>query len=465
MKKLFLSTNAFDERAEKFGLESKILMQNAAISLANEVRKNVKKGSKILGVAGGGNNGADVIAALRILQGDYESELFLSVDKLKPLAEFELDLALKFGVKQVLDIGNKNAHKCVIDGIFGSGLNKNLDDNQKNLITCLNPKNAYKIACDFPSGLDADGRVRGACFCADVTIAMGGLKLGLFSDAAKEFVGRVKRARLGLSDVKFQGVADGYLLQKKDIRLPFRRRQNTNKGDFGHAFFVCGELSGAAYLAALAAQKIGAGLVSLISQKEHILTHPELMMARKISAKMNAGAVGMGLSDSDLDALDINVLKDKKLVLDASLCRFALVLDLLNVNSVVTPHPREFCSLLRLAGIADLQTSSLQENRFKYAKIFTQKFACTLVLKGANTIIARRGRLFVARHGTSALAKGGSGDVLSGIIAGLMAQGFSPFRAAVTGVLTHALSARNFSANNYALTPKDIIKGLKWLKK
>ncbi|MCR4941758.1 MAG: NAD(P)H-hydrate dehydratase [Campylobacter sp.] len=464
MKNLYFKTENLDQRAVNFGLKSKILMENAAASMAKQVRKRIKKGSKILGVSGGGNNGADVIATLRILQGDYDCELYLTGQKLKFLALTQLQIAKNFGVKIVDNIGEKDTHKCVIEGIFGSGINRDLDENMENLVERLNQKKAYKIACDIPMGINPQGQIHSLCFKADLTLCMGGLKMGLYSDKAKDFCGNIKRAKLGLSDTKFQFQPDGYLLEKSDLKLPFRHEQNTNKGDFGHAFFVCGKLHGAAVLSAMAAQNIGAGLVSLIT-KNTIKADASLMQSKKITEKMLAGAVGMGLSENDIKKLDFDLLKSKKLVLDAGLCYEEKTLAILDENKVITPHPKEFVSLLKFAKIADISVSELQDNRFAYAKTFTKIFKCVLVLKGANTIIAKAGRVFVCDKGTNVLAKGGSGDVLAGIIAGLMAQGYTPLKAAVCGVLAHAFSAKKFKKNNYSLNPKDIIKGLKCLKK
>lgn len=465
MKRLFYQTLSLDKRAGNLGLSNEILMENAANAIAKHIRKKFKKGTKILGIAGSGNNGADVIATLRMLSGDYECELFLYNKKLKELSKFQLDIAKNFGVKIVDDIyDGLNGTKCIIDGIFGTGLNKELDEKSINLIKLLNHTNAYKIACDIPSGLNQNGQIYSKCFKADITITMGARKLGLYSDIAKDYVGTIKVANLGISNHKFEFGADAFLLEKSDMRLPFRVYQNLNKGSFGHAFFIAGELSGAAKLASMAAFCMGAGLVSIISKNKITDLDPSIMNTSKITANMNAGAIGMGLNKQDIDEIDINLLKDKKLVIDAALLRDKKVFEILNKDCVITPHPDEFCSLLALANIANLSIDELQNERFKYAKIWSKKFKGILVLKGANTIIASRGRLFIMDKGINALAKGGSGDVLSGLITSLLAQGFSPLRASITASLAHALCARKFKANNYSLKPQDIIKGIKWLQ-
>ncbi len=459
MKKLFLKTEILDNKAvQNFGLTHELLMENAALNLANFVRKKHKKGAKILGVCGGGNNGADVIAAIRMLKGDYKVRLFLTTTKLKPLTEFQLKIAKNLGVKITKKISKAD---CVIDGIFGSGLNRNLEQNHQKIIKKLNRLNAHKIACDVPSGLSQNGEILGACFKADDTICMGGLKLGCFSDVAKDFVGRVRRANLGVSAKKFQGKTDSFLLTKSDLKLPFRNKNCVNKGDFGHAFIIGGAMSGASHIAATSALKMGAGLVSIIGKSYK----NEIMSSDKISPKMNAGAVGMGLSNDDITGLSFEILSQKRLVIDASLCKNELVSKLLGLkNSIITPHPSEFCTLLKIAKIADIDVKTLQKNRFFYARQWSLRFKGVLVLKGANTIIAKNGKIYIMPFGSPCLAKGGSGDVLSGLCVSLLAQGYKPLKAAITATLAHALAVKKHK-NSYAITPKDIIKGVECLSK
>ena len=466
MKNLYLDTRVLDKRAsEKFDLSEEILMENAAASIANFVRKKFKKGMRVLGICGGGNNGADVLCALRMLEGEFECEFILASQNLKPLAIKQLERAKSAGVCECKDVENGlNGAKCVIDGLFGYGLNRNLDENHIELVSKINKSSAYTIACDMPSGLSSDGKVLGACLKADTTITMGARKLGLYSDAAKDFVGKIKVADLGISGQNYECESGYHLLEKCDLILPNRKNQCVNKGDFGHAFIISGEHVGASMLCAKATFAFGAGLVSVIGEQGlNLPTH--IMQASKISDKMNAGAVGMGLGKKGIEELDTQILKSKKLVLDADIFYSAKVLDLLNKNCVLTPHPKEFCSLLKLCDIADIDVKTLQENRFAYTKSWSEKFKAVLVLKGANTIIAKGGQIYIMTYGKNILAKGGSGDVLSGLVLALLAQSYEPLDAAISATLAHALSLRNFGKNSYALEPTDIIKGVKCLQK
>ena len=466
MKNLYLDTRVLDERAgEKFDLSEELLMENAAAAIANFIRKKFKKGVRVLGICGGGNNGADVLCALRMLEGEFECEFILASKNLKPLATKQLERAKFAGVRESKDAESSlNSAKCVIDGLFGSGLNRNLDEKHIELISKINASPAYIIACDLPSGLSSEGKVLGVCVKADATITMGGRKLGLYSDVAKDYAGKIKVATLGISTQNYECESDYHLLEKCDLMLPNRKKQCVNKGDFGHAFIISGERIGASKLCAKAAFAFGAGLVSVIGEQSlNLPTH--IMQASKISEKMNAGALGMGLGKRGVEGLDVEILKNKKLVLDADIFYSPKVLDLLSENCVLTPHPKEFCSLLKICKIADIDVQTLQENRHAYARTWSEKFKAVLVLKGANTIIAKDGQIYVMPYGKSALAKGGSGDVLSGLVLALLAQGYEPLNAAISATLAHALSLRNFDKNSYALEPTDIIKGVKCLRK
>ena len=546
MKKIFFSTEELDARASaKFGLSEQILMENAAGRIEGEIRNRLKKGSRILALCGGGNNGADAMAALRKLSGDFSCTALCVLENRSAAGKFQANAARAAGVK-LIDIANAKdacehvegasskdtcAHEiadsfslkgaseprgereslsgadisdsgdklcakfasakfetaehgsecgnldnecgkpsvlrdeitnadCIIDGIFGSGLNKALSSEICEILSLANSAKSLKIAVDIPSGIDKFGRILGGAFCADLTIAMGALKLALFSDGAKDYVGQIKVANLGISRSNFEGRSEYFLLQKSDLKLPLRTKQNTNKGDFGHTYVVSGQMSGAAQMAALAAHAIGSGLVSVVS--EGLLNLSPILMQKSSFDAARVVVCGCGLGERKID---LAALRDKSCVIDADLCYEREILSLLNANSnlILTPHPKEFCSLLKIAGIADISVSELQERRFELARAWSEKFSGVLVLKGANTLIAQAGIIYVCDKGSAALAKGGSGDVLAGLIGGLLAQSYSPLQASICGVLAHALAARAFAKNSYALNPLDLIEEVKWL--
>lgn len=487
MLKLYLSTAELDKRAcKRLSLSEDILQENAAFKIAQIIRDKFKPGSKIFGVCGGGNNGADVLSALRMLSGDYE--VFANLLFYSPKCELALRRAISAGVKisahkslknQLLFLKDLvsfkklkrkwlNKSECIIDGIFGSGLNRALQKSTIKAIKKINSANKFVIACDVPSGLNAYGIPMGACVRANVSVSMGALKLGLFSDVAKDFVGKIVVANLGISRSVFETKSDFYLLQKSDICLPIRNKNDTNKGSFGHVFALVGEHVGAALMALKSAFCFGAGLVSIVSEKDLNLPK-QIMRLGSINSRMNAGILGSGLGLQTNANKFIELLlndKEKALVIDADMFYDRRVLSFLSrKNCVLTPHPKEFASLLKIAGFGEYSIDMIQQNRFKLAREFSLKFKSTLVLKGANTIIAKSGKIYVMPFGVSSLAKGGSGDVLAGLIASLLAQGYSPLNAAINATLAHALSARRYKKASYSLTPNDIIKGIKCLVK
>lgn len=459
MKKLFLDTSKLDKRCiEYFGLSEEILMENAASAIEKEIRKKLTKKSKILAVCGGGNNGADGICAIRKLAKDYDCYLMLVSDRLNDMSKFQLNIAKNCGVEIVDKIYE---YDCYIDAIFGSGLNKDLEPKICEIIDTINAKNGLKLAVDIPSGINKFGQINTTAFKADITITMGALKFALFLDEAKEFVGRIKVANLGISKDNFETDTNNFVLTKQDLKLPFRDKKNSNKSDYGHLYVVCGEMKGAAEICAMAAASIGAGLVSLVSD-ENIGNLNPIIMQKSSFKEAKTMVCGCGLGK---DYINLEELTDKSAVIDADIFYKDEIVNLIKSNEslVLTPHPKEFVSLLKICGIADINVTKLQKNRFKYAKLYSKNYNNVLVLKGANTIIAYKSKLYIMPLGDSTLAKGGSGDALAGIIGGLLAQSYTPLDAAINGVLAHALSVKKNGYNSYAITPFEIIEGIKCL--
>lgn len=460
MKNVYFDTNELDNRAvNEFGISAEILMENAASAIEKLVRKKLKKGSKILALCGTGNNGADALCALRKLSGDYKCFALMLSQNQNELNKKQSDIARLAGVSFISELALVD---CYIDGIFGSGLNKELEPQICKFIEFVNGKKALKIAVDIPSGIYKNGNIGKVAFRADYTVTMGALKLALFSDLAKDFVGKIKIANLGICKTNFQTNADMFLLEKKDLILPKRTKKNTNKGDFGHLYIVSGDMSGASQIAGLCAYRVGVGLVSLVSDKKIANLNPVLMQKKSLNGAKFI-LCGQGLGDKNIDFCEFY---DKSCVIDADMFYKKEILELLtnNDNLILTPHPKEFSALLTNCKLTDVSVSEIQKNRFLFAKKFSEKFGCVLVLKGANTLIAQNGKIYICDKGSQALAKGGSGDCLSGIIAGLLTQGFSLLNSAINGVLIHAIVAKKITKkNNFSLISTDIIKGLKWL--
>ncbi|MGJ0339238.1 NAD(P)H-hydrate dehydratase [Aliarcobacter cryaerophilus] len=461
MKKIFDEVRSLDKRAiEEFHLTEDILMENASLGLKNYITKKFKKNSSILIVCGSGNNGADGISLARLLQKKFEVSLYLMNEPKTEIGKLQLKRAKSINVNFVNQIFQAD---IVVDCLFGTGLNKELDEDSVSLINSLNNLNSFKIACDIPSGLNSLGQITQTAFKADITITMGALKTALLTDIAKDFVGKIKVANLGLPEDIFQIETNKYLLQKSDLKLPLRDIQNSHKGTFGHVNIVSGEKIGASIIASQASFAFGAGLVTIVSQNEKNIPC-NIMQSKSVSENCTAIALGMGLGEIESlkleEILQLNIPK----VLDADIFYNPLIVKYLDENVVLTPHPKEFISLLKLTNIASISIEELQDNRFLYVEKFCKIYPkVTLLLKGANVIISKNDKIYVNIFGSSKLSKGGSGDVLSGLIVSLLAQGYTSLEAAINASLAHTIAAKKYKNNNYSMSPQDIIQGIKIL--
>lgn len=461
MKKIFDEVRSLDKRAiESFFLSEDILMEHASTSIYNYVCKKFKKNKTILIVCGSGNNGADGIALARLLHKRFFVSLYLAEKPKTKIGIIQEKRALSIGVDFVEDVFEAD---IVVDCLFGTGLSKELSEKSINLIDNLNSFKSFKIACDIPSGIDSFGKVLQTAFKADITITMGALKTALFSDTAKDFVGKIKVAHLGLDEQIFQTKTDKYLLEKSDLKLPKREIKDSHKGTYGHVNVLSGEKIGASIIAAKAAFAFGAGLVTIVCNSQKVI--PSYIMQNELLSKnCTAIAIGMGFGKVFNKEIE-NILKLKiPKILDADIFYNEKVIDFLNQDTVLTPHPKEFVSLLKLTNIANVSVDELQKNRFLYVEKFCQKYPkTTLVLKGANVIIAQNNNMYINIFGSSKLSKGGSGDVLSGLIASLLAQGYEPLEASINASLAHTFASKNYKKNSYSLTPNGLIKEIKKL--
>lgn len=461
MKKIFDEVGILDKRAvDSFFLSEDILMEHAAISMAKYIEKKFKKSSSVLIVCGSGNNGADGIALARLLHKKFRVYLYLHTLAKSQMAKLQEKRAKSIEVEFINEVYEA---EVIVDCLFGTGSNKEFDEKTVELIEKLNSFNSHKIACDIPSGINKKGQILQVAFKADTTITMGGAKTSLFSDRAKDYVGKIKVANLGLASEIFQTQSNKFLLEQNDFKAPKRDKQDTNKGSFGHLNVIVGEKEGAGIISSLAAFNYGAGLVSIISKNKLTVEH-YIMQSSEISTNCTALAIGMGLGDMKnreiKDFLKLNLPK----VLDADILHNKIIFDYLDENCVLTPHPKEFVSLLKLANIANISVNELQDNRFFYVEQFVNKFPkITILLKGANMIIAQNKTFYINTLGSQKLAKGGSGDVLSGIIASLLAQGYSPLESTIQGSLALSLAAKKYKKSNYSLNSYDLIEKLKSL--
>ncbi len=460
MQNLFTEVTSLDQRCyNDFGLSEDILMEHAADGMADFIHNQYDDHESICIVCGAGNNGADGIALARLLHRDFDVSLYLSFGVRSTMTKLQYQRAEAVGVNIVDEL-----QECdiLIDALFGSGFSRSFDEETRELLEAMNNLNADKIACDMPSGLRLDGTMEEESFVADVTLTMGALKRGMFSDAAKEIVGSIYVIDLGVSRKVYERASNWKLLDGEDLHLPHRFEKNSHKGSYGHLCVICGEKPGASVMTGSAALHFGAGLVTLISNNQEQIPY-ELMQSHLLPGTTSAIALGMGLG-TEFSNEELLTLLDNEhpLLLDADIFAHPLFIELLTrKHLVITPHPKEFTTVLNVCGLADIDVQELQNNRFHYVELFCRAYPnVTLLLKGANVIIAQCETFYINPHGTNVLAKGGSGDVLAGLIGALMAQGHTTIHSAMHGSLAHTTAAMQIDKNSYALTSNDLIEAI-----
>lgn len=470
MQPLYKSCYPLDQRCyDDYNLTEDILMEHAANGMANYIKANFKEQSSILIVCGVGNNGADGIVLARLLQGFYKVQLYLPFGVRSVMAEVQLERVQCLDIDFVDEVQEADV---IVDAIFGAGLSRELDEKTRKLIVKLEALNGFKIACDVPTGIDVDGNPFPMALFVDVTLTMGALKESLYTDMAKDYVGEVICIDLGVHHEKYtQGFeTDLNLLEEHDMKLPSRNwSKTTHKGSFGHLAVVSGEKEGAGILSASMALRFGAGLVTMVGD---IATPLPLALMQDTDLPNNTTAIAFGMgfgSNFECDIVDEIIESRIPLILDADVFHSEMILELLEQHDremVLTPHPKEFVALWNMTIDTPLNIAVLQANRFEKVREFCSVYPhVTLLLKGANMIIGQENQLFVNPHGSSKLSKGGSGDVLSGLIGALLAQGWDALEAAIHGSLALTAGAKHYEGSSYAMLPTDIIEKVGSLEK
>ncbi len=340
----------------------------------------------------------------------------------------------------------------VVDALLGTGLDRDVSGEWAEAINTVNEQAEAVLSIDIPSGLHADsGRVMGCVVRADATITFIGLKRGLFTGQGMEYSGEVLFHDLGVSAEVYRGV--GSSAERLDLgcvqALLSRRPRAAHKGRFGHVLVVGGDegFAGAARMASEAAGRVGAGLVSLATRSAHAgyicAARPEIMShgtedpkdLAPLIERASVIAVGPGLGQSPWGmSLFTKVVEHTlPMVLDADALNLLAADPVTRDHWILTPHPGEAARLLGCS-IAEIEA-----DRFTAATEIQRRFGGVAVLKGAGTVITdANGQCAVCHQGNPGMASGGMGDVLTGCIAGFLAQGFSAGDAARVGVCLHA---------------------------
>ena len=463
MQKVFKSCYPLDKRCyEKYKLTEDILMEHAARGMAEYIRNRFEKGSSVLIVAGVGNNGADGSVLARQLHGDYDVKLMFPFVVKSEMAKLQEKRANAMGVQFVQELHDAD---IIVDAIFGAGLNREVDEVTQKILHKLNSFQGFKIACDIPTGVDENGLLSPIAFEADTTITMGAFKESLYIDESKDVIGDIVRVDLGVCNDQYETESQNFALERSDLKLPSRTQKSTHKGHFGHAGIFCGEKGGAGIIAGTAASRFGAGLTTLIVH-EKVSPPAYLMHSTVVPENCSALAIGMGLGDHfDSDFLQKHVIGSHlPIVLDADSFHSEELLSILEQKErqiVITPHPKEFSVLWKILTGEVLSVAEIQKNRFGIVRKFNAKYPhVTILLKGANTLIMQEENLYINSMGSAKLSKGGSGDVLSGLIVSLLAQGYSAIDASIQGSLALVLASNLYRGASFSMLYTDIIEAL-----
>ena len=447
----------FDRLAiEEFAIPGLELMERAGRAAFDLLRRRWPQASSVAVLAGTGNNAGDGFVVARLAR---EAGLDVTVLQLGDRERLRGDAAVNAARWQEAGgdwrpfTGIPQAVDLIIDALLGTGLDRAVTGYWAEAIAAINAHPAPCLAVDIPSGLDADsGVVLGAAVRAAVTISFIGLKPGLFTADGPDSVGEVVFDSLGVPATVYASslLSARRIDWRKQGALLGPRRRNVHKGHFGHVLVIGGNhgMGGAPRLAAEAALRVGAGLVSLATRPEHLAPvlamRPEVMVhatddPAALLPLLRAAtviAIGPGLGrDAWARALwDAACGAARPLVVDADALHLLAEAPVRRDDWVLTPHPGEAAALLAVC------SAEIQGQRLQSARDLQHRFGGSVVLKGAGSVVASTGSTppAICSDGNPGMASGGMGDALTGVIAGLLAQGFGVRDAAEAGVCLHA---------------------------
>jgi NAD(P)H-hydrate epimerase len=473
-----------DERAiQEYGIHGLILMENAGIGVVRALSDHVEdlEQKRIVVLCGKGNNGGDGFVITRHLKTmglEPRVILLARVENLQGDARINADIAHKFGIpiREVPDQESWKSHReevvaadILVDAILGTGLEKPVSGFYSEVISAINASSAWIVSVDVPSGLSSDkGEIIGPAVDADLTVTFACPKYCHVFPPAENLVGDVVVADISMPDEilevpeNYLNLVDEEMLSEIDLNRP----NDSHKGNYGHLLVISGSRgkSGAAWLTGFSALRIGAGLVTVATPRgtQPIVASlaPELMtealaetagggIAKEALGQIpellegkNSLALGPGLSlEEETQTFIRELLRSTSLpcVVDADgLNALAGRLDILKSAPrplALTPHPGEMARLIGKTA------SEIQADRVGISRAFAVEYGVHLVLKGYRTLVAAPdGQVFINPTGNPGMATGGSGDVLTGMLAGLIAQKIDTTRALILGVYLHGLA-------------------------
>ena len=478
-----------DEYAIAAGIASPVLMENAARGVADEIeRRFPDRDTRILVLAGSGNNGGDAIAAARWLRHMGYKNIGLyyigSVAKAGPEFIRQVNILTRsYPDMTISGIQGERSndvlraeYDVIIDGMYGIGLSRVLENEDTRLVDYINTKSAYRVAVDIPTGINATtGLIMNTAFKADLTITFGNYKTGMFFGGGREHCGEIKVVDIGLLETGYDSITDKLYVcdseffdSTRDTALK-KRKESGHKGTFGTVGIVVSTdgMLGASMLAAKAAYRAGCGLVRIFCPSKYIgffnVSVPEAVVVPykaddvvgaldEFVGTIDAVLVGPGLREDAVGRLLVKQILAGKTpaVFDAG----ALNLIAKNLKPfkkrrcpcVITPHVGE------MAKLCDNDVKIIAKNRIGYTKKFSEKFDVSMVVKSDVSLVSlisgkSEQKLYINTVGNSGLATAGSGDVLAGVIASLIAQGNSLNNSLLYGVMIHGRAAERYATD------------------
>ncbi|MBN4063573.1 NAD(P)H-hydrate dehydratase [Cardiobacterium sp. AH-315-I02] len=482
----------------QFGIPAYTLMKHAGEAVFSVIQKKYPQCKNILVLCGAGNNAGDgYVVAKLARQANYNVHVISLIDaatlKNEALLAYQdwLSVGDSVGGNDVVDKALINDADIIVDALLGTGLTREVTGEWAQWIASVNASIKPVISVDIPSGLIANtGVISAHAIQADVTVSFIGLKQGMFTAQGKDVCGEIMFNDLNVPAEAYQQVeCEAHLLKEINYSLLPIRKASSNKGCFGHVLIIGGNtgMPGAVILAAKAALRTGAGLVTIITVHDNLAAIscavPEAMiktcdidsLAEVFSAQLLNSvthiAVGMGLGQDDwsLAILRYCARLNKPMLIDADALnliaqqKITIKSFLLGSSIVITPHPGEAARLLSQE--TSLSSADIQQNRFdavkKLHRLFNNSESCVVVLKGSGTLIFDGQLLEVCSKGSAAMAAPGMGDVLSGIIIALLAQRIKISDAVQLGVCLHATAAQSVTQDKTrGLLASDVVKAL-----
>lgn len=447
---------------EEIGVPSMVLMERAALEVVRCMEEEQLDFRRVLVICGSGNNGGDGYAIARLLHlKGHDVTIFFAGNSQKRSEENaqQAKIAVHYEIPVITNLDTEE-YSVIIDALFGTGLKREVTGHYREILCSVNQMTGKKVAVDLPSGIhDTTGARMGIAFCADLTVAIAFPKRGLFLQEGNVCAGKILTGDIGISSETFSEGTVTFGYEKQDLFLGFpKRKKNSHKGSYGKVLMIAGSkgMSGAAYLSAKAAYAVGAGLVQIYTHEENRVILQQLLpeaiittydtfdseQLEKLIQWADLIGIGCGLGKSDTAERVMQYTLKRALVpcvVDADginiLSKHMEWIEETNALIVLTPHMKEMSRMLQCS------VRELIEQRMEKLHAFVERYKVVCVLKDARTLVAKEHRnTYLNLSGNAAMAKAGSGDVLAGVIVGILAQQCEPYTSACLGVFLHGLA-------------------------